>query len=85
MAVMALEATVASGNGKRLTTTEAVCRLCWHLFHGEAMTTEQAAQLTGLTTHGAYQMLCRMARYLPITQDPADRETWMLEAVLAER
>ncbi len=63
---------------ERLTTTEAVCRLCWHLMHGEGMTTAQAAELVGRHWTSAYRMLESMSRYLPIYQD--DDKVWQLEA-----
>lgn len=63
----------------RLTTTEAVCRLCWHLLHGEGMTTKQAAKLIGYTVRGTRYLLERMACYLPLAQV---QEVWILEAML---
>jgi len=72
---VALEARV----GDRLTTTEASGLLSWHLAHGDAVTNEQAAQLTGLDPHSAYQMLCRLSRVIPIYED-ADH-AWQVLAV----
>lgn len=59
----------------RLTTTEAVCRLCWHLLHGEGLTTKQAQRLIGYTRSSTWTMLDRMAAYLPLVQE---RGVWML-------
>jgi hypothetical protein len=62
--------------GERLTTIEATVRLCWHLIHGEAMTTAQAAELIGYSRQGAWQMLCAVSRYMPVFQD--DEGLWQL-------
>ena len=59
----------------RLTTTEAVCRLCWHLLHGEGLTTKQAQKLIGYTRSATWTVLDRMSTYLPLVQD---RGVWML-------
>jgi hypothetical protein len=60
----------------RLTTTEAVCRLCWHLLHGEGLTTKQAQKLIGFRSRSAvWTMLSRMSGPLPIVQE---RGVWML-------
>ncbi len=56
---------------ERLTTIEATCRLCFHFVNGEAMTTAQAAELTGYSRQGALRMLSVMSRYLPLLQDEA--------------
>jgi hypothetical protein len=64
-------------DNERLSTTEAVCRLMWHLMHGESMTTHQAAELIGYPDRGARMMLCRMSRYLPLYQD--DGGFWIVE------
>lgn len=61
---------------ERLTTVEATCRLCWHLAHGEAMTTAQAAELIGYSRQGAWHVLSLMSRYWPIYQD--DDGFWQL-------
>jgi hypothetical protein len=60
---------MTEGPAERLSTIEATCRLCWHLANGEAMTTAQAAQLTGYSRQGALRMLNLMSRYLPLIQD----------------
>ena len=62
--------------GERLTTIEATCRLCWHLAHGEAMTTAQAAELIGYSRQGALRMLGAISRYMPVLQD--EDGLWML-------
>ena len=60
----------------KLTLTEAISRLLWHLMHGEAMTNQQAAELTGYTRSGVYRLLCRMSRDVAITQD--EKGFWYL-------
>lgn len=54
---------------ERLTTIEATSRLCWHLWHGEGMTTSQAAELTGYSMSGIIRLLKGISRYWPIFQD----------------
>lgn len=61
---------------ERLTTIEATCRLCWHLWHGEGMTTAQAAELIGYSERGARALLGRVSRYWPVFQD--DDGVWQL-------
>lgn len=63
---------------ERLSTTEAVAKLVWALAHGEAFGNDEAALLTGLTPHGAFQLLCRVSRVLPIYQEPNGR--WLVAA-----
>lgn len=67
----------AAVDGERLSTTEAVTRLCWRLVHGEAMTTTQAATLIGYPYNATYKMLCRMSRYVPMCQD--DDGLWSVD------
>lgn len=67
----------------KLTLTEAISRLLWHLMHGEAFTSQEAADLTGYTRSGAYRLLCRMSRDIAITQD--DEGFWyLIDAKLPE-
>lgn len=40
----------------------------WHLAHGECMTTEHVAQLTGLTWEGARVLMCKISIALPIVR-----------------
>jgi hypothetical protein len=61
---------------ERLTTVEATSRLCWHLWHGEGMSTAQAAELIGYTERGARGMLCKISVFWPIYQD--DEGVWQL-------
>ena len=58
----------ATGGEGRLTTVEAVSRLCWHLGLGEALTTAQAAELIGYSQSGAWRLLSKISRFWPITQ-----------------
>ena len=62
--------------GERLSTIEATSRLCWHLWHGEGLTTAQAAELVGYTERGARGVLAKISRYWPIYQD--DDGMWQL-------
>lgn len=52
-----------------MTTTEAAGLLTWHLAHGDAISNDEAAQMTGFSVHGAYKTLCRLSRVIPIYQD----------------
>lgn len=53
-------------NYQNLMTTERVALLTWGLMLGTTYTTAQAADLTGLSCDGAYRMLRRVSRVLPI-------------------
>ena len=53
------------------TTTESAMLLAFHLTQGDSMTNKEAAELTGLSPNGAYKMLCRGSRVIPIYQDEA--------------
>lgn len=48
-------------------TTERVALVVHRLAHGEAATTQEIAEWTGLTRFGAWDMLSRISRVLPIT------------------
>ncbi len=69
MPVAALAQQESDSVSERLTTIEATCRLCWHLAHGEAMSTAQAAELIGYSPRGARKLLSAMSRYWPMYQD----------------
>lgn len=49
-----------------LVITERAALVAWRLAHGDAMSTEDAARLVGVARSTAYEMLCKMARVLPI-------------------
>lgn len=63
---------------ERLTTTEAAMRLGFDLAHGMRFSNAEAALLTGLTVDGAYRMLCRGAREIPIRQARHDGKWEMI-------
>ena len=52
---------------ERLTPTERALIVYMALVNGKALTTDDVAQLTGLTHHGAWYLLGRLARVCPIT------------------
>lgn len=60
---MKIELTVESIPTERVATT------AWAFAQGESYTTAQVATLTGLTWFGAYKLLCKMSRVLPIYCD----------------
>jgi len=49
-----------------LTTTEAAGLLLWHLIHGRRLTNMEAAAMIGYEENGAYRLLCRLSRVVPI-------------------
>lgn len=49
-------------------TTERVAKVAWRLSTGGALTTAEAAQLAGITARGAWRMLDKLSRVLPIVQ-----------------
>lgn len=46
--------------------TERAALVAWRLAHGEAMSTDDAAAMVGVARSTAHEMLCKMARVLPI-------------------
>jgi len=58
------------------TPSERVAVIVLALARGRGLTTREAAELTGLTMQGAYVLLCRLSRVLPLCQD-ADAQ-WQL-------
>ena len=58
------------------TPTERVAVIVLALAHGRRLTTRQAAEITGLTLNGAFVLLCRISRVLPLCQDVD--EQWQL-------
>jgi hypothetical protein len=54
---------------REYTAQERAALVAWWLAHGEALTTQQVAELTGLEVVSAYQMMGRLARVLPIYLD----------------
>ena len=62
------------------TITERAALVTWHLCHGEAMQTRQIAEITGLGMAGAWVLMQRLSRVIPIYQD--DRGFWLVCAFL---
>ena len=50
------------------TITERAALVAWHLAHGEQLETVQVAAMTGLTRQGAWHLMQRLSRVLPIYQ-----------------
>jgi len=48
---------------------EKAALIAWHLAHGEGMTTNEVAEITGLTWGGAWRLMDRLSRVLPIYRD----------------
>lgn len=61
-------------------TTERISVIVWQLAEGEALTTAQVAELAGISHDGAYKMLQKMSRAIPILCFDGE---WM-PAVMAE-
>jgi predicted DNA-binding transcriptional regulator YafY len=49
--------------------TERIGRATWLLAQGRQMTVRQVAEELEITPHGAYQMLVRLSRVLPLSDD----------------
>ena len=62
------------------TPQERAALVTWRLAHGEGMQTRDVAELTGLTMVGAWYMMQRLARVIPIYQD--ERGVWAVCAML---
>lgn len=58
------------------TPSERVAVIVLALARGRGLTTRQAAELTGLTLNGAFVLLCRISRVLPLRQE--DGGQWQL-------
>jgi len=58
------------------TPSERVAVIVLALTRGHGLTTRQAAELSGLSLQGAYMLLCRISRVLPLCQDA--EEQWQL-------
>lgn len=46
--------------------TERIVMVAWALAHGRGLSTLDVARLTGLTRFGAYKLLCKASRVIPI-------------------
>ena len=51
------------------TPTERAAVITLAIAGGHGLTTRQTAEITGLTMQGAYVLLCRISRVVPIYQD----------------
>lgn len=51
------------------TAQEKAALITWHLAHGEGMQTRDVAKMAGLTMPGAWYLMQRLARVIPIYQD----------------
>lgn len=61
------------------TPSERVGIVVWHLAHGEGLTTREIAELTGLTESGAWRLISRLCRRLPIYLDEQDHRWQVLD------
>ena len=69
---------MAELNGE-MTPEERAGLVVWHLAHGYAFKTQEAARLTGLTHRGALRLLSGLSRVLQLYQD--DRGLWQVLAM----
>jgi len=51
------------------TPEERAALVTWHLSHGDAFKTAEVCRMTGLTRQGAYRLLCKLSRVIPVYQD----------------
>ena len=61
------------------TPEERVAIVVWHLAHGDAFRTSEVCRMTGVSRQGAYNMLCKISRILPVYQ--ADDGKWQVLAM----
>ena len=54
------------------TVTERVAEITWRLSQGERLTVIQVAREYGMTWDGAYKLLTRMSRKVPIYSDKGE-------------
>jgi len=62
------------------TAQEKAALITWHLAHGEGMQTRDVAEMAGLSMPGAWYLMQRLSRVIPIYQD--DRGFWVVCAML---
>lgn len=55
-----------SVNNQGFATTERIAFIIWSMTLGAKLTTKEIAQLLGITHVGAYLMLCRSSRAIPL-------------------
>ena len=58
------------------TPEERVAIVVWHLAHGDAFRTSEVCRMTGVSRQGAYNMLCKISRILPVYQ--SDDGKWQV-------
>ena len=51
------------------TPEERIAIVVWHLAHGDSFRTSDVSAMTGLTRQGAYRLMCKVSRVVPIFQD----------------
>lgn len=51
------------------TVSERVALVVWYMAHGLALSTQEVAKITGLTSDGAWYLMNRIGRVLPIYLD----------------
>jgi hypothetical protein len=61
------------------TPSERAALVVWHLAHGDAFRTADAARMTGLSWDGADRLLGTLSRVIPIYQD--DKGMWQVLAM----
>lgn len=54
---------------EKLTGAEAAAKVTWALAHGEGLRTADVVALTGMTRSGAYDVMQRISRVIPIYQE----------------
>lgn len=57
------------GDKSGLTVTERAVFVGWRLMAGDVWTTQEVANILGMSWAGAYQLLCKASRILPIYQN----------------
>ena len=74
------ERAACNGAEREFIPTERIGLIVWQLAHGEALTVNQVADIAGITYQGAWRMLEKLSRAIPILCFGGE---WM-PAVMAE-
>jgi len=61
------------------TPEERAALVTWYLSHGDAFRTSEVCRMTGLTRQGAYRLLCKLSRVIPVYQDKSG--VWQVLAI----
>ena len=61
------------------TPEERIAIVVWHLAHGDSFRTSDISAMTGLSRQGAYAMMCKVSRILPVYQ--SDDGNWQVLAM----